>query len=75
MNEVAKGQFKWKFYRLTILLNLVVLFIAFAVILVIIGPAEYRIPVATILIFGAAFLLMYLLRQYKLTKKWLEEQG
>ena len=75
MDEVAKGRFKWKFYKLTVLLNLVVLFIALAVILAVIGPAKYRIPVAVIFPLGAAFLSIYLLRQYKSTKKWLEEQG
>jgi hypothetical protein len=75
MDEVAKGRFKWKFYKLTLLLNLVVLFIALAVVLAVIGPAAYRIPAVVIFPIGAAFLSLHLLKQYKSTKNWLEEQG
>ncbi len=75
MDEVAKGRFKWKFYKLTIILNLIVLFVALAVLLAVIGPASIRIPAPLVLFFGAALLSVYLIRQYKLTKQWLEEQG
>ncbi len=75
MDEVSKAQFKWKFYKLTILLNLLVILIALAIILAIIGPVAYRIPVPVILLIGAAFLSWYLIRQYNLTKKWLYEHA
>ncbi len=75
MDEVAKGRFRWKFYKLTIILNLIVLFVALAVILAVIGPASYRIPAPLILLVGAAVLSRYLVGQYKATKQWLEEQG
>ncbi len=74
MDTAAKEQFKWKFYRLAMLLNIVVLLIAVGVIAFFIAPDDYRIPSLFILLIAAIMAGIYFRGKYLETRKWLEEQ-
>ncbi|HZK30968.1 MAG TPA: hypothetical protein VFC43_07040 [Methanoregula sp.] len=74
MDEDAKNRFKWKFYRLTIQLNIIILLIALSVIVFLIIHSPYSVPVIICMIFLALFLALDFIKKYKETKKWLGEQ-
>ncbi len=74
MDTATKEQFKWKFYRLAMLLNLVVLLIAAGVIAFFIAPADYRIPSFLMLLTAAIISGIYFRSKYRETREWLEEQ-
>jgi membrane protein implicated in regulation of membrane protease activity len=75
MDPATKERFKWKFYRLAVLLNLIILLVAIGVIAFFKAPPDYRIPAFAILVLVAAILGIYFQRRYQQTKTWLEEQG
>lgn len=74
MDTATKEQFKWKFYRLAMLLNLVVLLIAAGAIALFIAPADYRVPSFLILLTAAIISGIYFRSKYRETREWLEEQ-
>jgi len=43
MDETAKEQFKWKFYRLAIQLNAIILLVALAILSFFLTPEPYRL--------------------------------
>ena len=75
MDEDAKTAFKWKFYRLTIQLNIILLLVAVSVIVFFIIHSPYTVP----FIFGILILALILswdfFKRYRKTKKWLEEHA
>ncbi len=73
MDPATKEQFKWKFYRLAVLLNIIILLIAIGVVTLIKAPQEYRILAFALLIFVAIALAVYFRRNYQKTREWLEE--
>jgi cell division protein FtsW (lipid II flippase) len=75
MDEDNKNKFKMKFYFLAVQLNAIILFVALAVIMFFIGPAQFRIPL--IFVFGIIALVLSLnfIKKYKETKAWLDEHG
>ncbi len=75
MDPATKDKFKWKFYRLQLLINIVVILIAVAVISLFLAPVNLRIPVAAMLILAAIVLGFFTWKRYKETKAWLEEQS
>ena len=75
MDTATKEQFKWKFYRLTILLNLIVLLVAIGVIAFFTAPPDYQMPAFLILLLAAFIVGIYFWGRYRETKIWLEEQG
>jgi len=75
MDTATKERFKWKFYSLTILLNLIVLLVAIAVITFFKAPTEYQIPFFLILLLAAIMVGIVFWGRYRETRKWLEEQG
>lgn len=75
MDPATKESFRWKFYRLQIMINVVVLLVAAAFIALFLAPEEYRIPVFGGLVLVALILALYIRNQYKVTKAWLEEQA
>jgi hypothetical protein len=75
MDAATKEQFKWKFYRLTLLLNFIVLLVAIGVIALFIAPIEYRIPLFLILLLAAITVGIYFWGKYRETRAWLEKQG
>jgi membrane protein YdbS with pleckstrin-like domain len=74
MDETTNERFKWKFYVLTIMLNLIVLIAACAVIGFFLAPKPYNIGIAAILLLVVLVLSIYFIKRYHVTKKWLNQQ-
>jgi Na+/H+ antiporter NhaD/arsenite permease-like protein len=69
MDPATKERFRWKFYRLQVLI------IAVGVIALFLAPENLQIPVFLILILAALILAVYTGRSYRETKRWLEEKS
>jgi hypothetical protein len=74
MDPATKERFKWKFYGLTVLLNIIILLVAIGVIAFFLAPPDYRVPALVIAIFAAGILGIRFIRTYRETKAWLQEQ-
>lgn len=74
MDEATRERFKWRFYRLAVLLNLVILLVAIGFIALFKAPEGYAIPLAAALFLAAGLLGVYFTRQYRITKSWLDEK-
>ena len=74
MEEDAKTRFKWKFYRLTIELNIIILLVAMSIIVFFIFHSPYSIPIIIGMLIVAFILSLDFFKKYKETKKWLDEQ-
>ena len=74
MDLATKEQFKWKFYRLVLMLNLIILIVAIAIIALFRAPEGYRIPAFLLLVISAVVATVYVRSQYQSTRKWLENQ-
>ncbi len=74
MDPATKERFKWKFYRLAVLLNIIVLLVALGVIAFFKAPPDYQVPLSALLVLAAVILGIYFWRKYKETKTWLKEQ-
>ena len=75
MDEDAKTSFKWKFYQLTIQLNIIVLLAAVSIVVFFLFQSLY-----TLLLIVAILLLILILcwdffYRYRKTKAWLDEQS
>jgi hypothetical protein len=73
MDENAKAQFKWKFYRLTVELNIIVLLIAMSIPVFLIIHSPYTIPIIMGMLVLALILLWDFLGKYRETKAWLDD--
>jgi hypothetical protein len=73
MDEATRERFKWRFYRLAVILNLVILLVAIGFIALFKAPEGYAIPLAAALFLTAGLLTLYFKGQYRLTKSWLDE--
>ena len=73
MDEATRERFKWRFYRLAVLLNLVILLVAIGFVALFKAPEGYAIPLEAALFLLAGILVVYFRGQYRLTKSWLEE--
>ena len=75
MDADTKIRFKWKFYRLTIQLNIIILLAAMALVVFFLLHSPYAIP----LIIGILILILILSRdffnRYRKTKAWLDEHA
>ncbi|MCJ7742491.1 MAG: hypothetical protein MUO95_07415 [Methanoregula sp.] len=74
MDEDAKTRFKWKFYRLTIQLNIIILLVAVSIIVFFIVHSPYTVPIIIGMLFLAVILSLDFFKKYKETKKWLDKQ-
>ena len=72
MDQATKEQFKWKFYRLVVILNLTVLIVAIGIIALFKAPADYRVPVVLICLTAAILAALYFRSQYRKTQEWLQ---
>ena len=73
MDEHAKETFKWKFWHLTMLLNLAILCYALIIIFLFIIPNPYKIP-GSVFFFIAAIIMTVISRKiYAQTKEWLNQ--
>lgn len=73
MDESAKEQFKWKFYRLAVQLNAIILLVALAVLFFFLAPEPYRLPALIVLLVIALVLAWNFVKSYRTTKAWLDE--
>ena len=73
MDETAKEQFKWKFYRLAVELNAIILLVALAVVSYFLVPMTYRLPAVIVMLAIALVLSWNFIINYRLTKAWLDE--
>jgi hypothetical protein len=74
MEEDVKTRFKWKFYRLTLELNIIILLVAMSIIVFFILHSPYSIPIIIGMLILAFILSLDFFKKYKDTKKWLDEQ-
>jgi len=74
MEEDVKTRFKWKFYHLTIELNIIILLVAMSIIVFFLFHSPYSIPIIIGMLIVAFILSLDFFRKYKATKKWLDEQ-
>ncbi len=75
MDDSAKNQFKWTFYRLAVQLNILIMLVALSVIAFFLMPNPYRIPAICVMLVLAAVLTWNFRKKYYAVKAWLEEQG
>jgi len=75
MDEATKEELKWKFYRLAIVLNAIVLLVALGVVALLKLQGNYAIPAALILFAAALGFGLYFRKHYKATRRWLDEQA
>ena len=75
MDENAKTQFKWKFYRLTVELNIIVLLVAMSIIVFLIIHSPYTVPVIIGMLALALVLSKDFIKKYHEAKAWLEDNA
>jgi len=75
MDEQTKLEWKWKFYKLAILLNAVILLFALSILAAFLVPDPYRIPGSIAALLLALLLSLRFARNYRLAKAWLEEHA
>jgi hypothetical protein len=74
MNLATKEQFKWKFYRLVLMLNVILILVAIGIVAFFKAPGPYRIPLFFILLLAAMGFMLYFWSQYRSTREWLQNQ-
>jgi hypothetical protein len=72
MDEQAKTQFKWKFYRLTIELNIIVLLVAVSILIFFIVHSPFTLPLICGMLVLASVIALDFFRKYHETKAWLD---
>jgi cell division protein FtsW (lipid II flippase) len=72
MDENKKIEFKWKFYKLTIELNIIIVCVAVAVMAFFITQIPFRVPLIIGLLALALVLSVHFSGKYRETKAWLE---
>ena len=73
MDEKAKARFKWKFYRLTVELNIIILLIAMSIPVFLIIQSSYTMPIIIGMLALALILLWDFMKKYRETKAWLDD--
>jgi hypothetical protein len=74
MDGDTKARFKWKFYRLIVELNIIILLLAVSIIVFFIFHTPYIIPIIIGMLIIALILTLDFFKKYRETKKWLDEQ-
>jgi flagellar basal body-associated protein FliL len=75
MDEDEKTRFKWKFYLLTIQLNIIILLVAVSVIVFFIFRSPYSVPIIIGMLSLAVIISWNFFKKYKKTKAWLDEHA
>jgi Ca2+/Na+ antiporter len=73
MDESLKARFKWKFYRLTVELNIIVLLVAMSVPVFLIIQSPLTVPVVVVMLGFALVLSIDFVKKYRETKAWLDD--
>jgi uncharacterized membrane protein YqjE len=74
MEEDAKARFRWKFYGLTVELNIIVMLVALSIIIFFIIHSQYTLPAIIVMLILALVLSLDFVKRYKETKTWLYTQ-
>lgn len=74
MDEATKEQFKWKFYKLTLVLNVIFMLVALGVIALFKAPFDLNIQFSLGLFIAAGALSVLFMRMYRVEKAWLDSQ-
>jgi uncharacterized membrane protein YqjE len=74
MEDDAKARFRWKFYGLTVELNIIVMLVALSVIVFFIIHSPYTLPAILAMLVLALVLSLDFAKRYKETKTWLYAQ-
>jgi hypothetical protein len=75
MDAETKDELRWKFYKVAIHLNVVILLVALTVNAFFLVPEPYRLPVVLAMILLTAYLTITFRRKYRETKVWLYEHA
>ncbi|MDD1656960.1 MAG: hypothetical protein LUQ41_00670 [Methanomicrobiales archaeon] len=74
MDEAAKGDLRFRFIKLIVLLNAILILIAVAVLLYFWMPTPAGRVAIVVSLAAAAGLFLYFMRLYRRTKQWLDEE-
>jgi uncharacterized membrane protein YqjE len=74
MEEDAKARFRWKFYGLTVELNIIVMLVALSIIIFFIIHSQYALPAIIVMLILALVLSLDFVKRYRETKTWLYAQ-
>jgi cell division protein FtsW (lipid II flippase) len=77
MEQKAKDQFRMKFYRLAVQLNIIILLVVVPVLFLFIFPSRFetfRYPVIAVMLLAALILAINFRTNYHETRAWLHEQ-
>ena len=75
MDENAKARFKWKFYRLTVEINIIVLLVAMSIPILLIIHSPFTVPVIIGMLALALILSLDFIKKYRETKVWLDDNA
>jgi hypothetical protein len=75
MDENAKARFKWKFYRLTVEINIIVLLVAMSIPIFLIIHSPFTVPVIIGMLALALILSLDFIKKYHETKVWLDDNA
>jgi hypothetical protein len=74
-DENTRTRFKWKFYRLTVELNIIILLVAASVLIFFLIHSPYIIPCIVGMLALALVISLDFKKKYKETKVWLDENA
>ena len=77
MDAQAKDRFRWKFYRLAVELNIIILLVAVSVLFLFILPERlesYRFSLIAVMLIAAAIISIDFRKRYSETRAWLHAQ-
>lgn len=75
MDEKAKNEFRWKFYRLTVELNIIILLVALSIPVFIIIQSAFTLPLVAGMLVLAFVLFLDFVKKYRETKAWLDDNA
>ena len=75
MDEHAKTELKWKFYHLTVELNIIILLVAASVLVYFIIHSAFALLLIISMLVFAFLLSLHFTKKYRTTKAWLAEQA
>jgi Ca2+/Na+ antiporter len=75
MDENSKALFRWKFYRLTVELNIIVLLVAMSIPIFFIIHSPYTVPLILGMLAFALVLFIDFYKKYHETKAWLDDNA
>jgi len=75
MDQNTKDQFKWKFYHLTVEINIIVLLVAMSIPVFLIIHSPYTVPIIVGMLALALIVSSDFIKKYRETKAWLDNNA